>query len=668
MTTRTPTAAPSRRPEQAHAAEVLPRPALRLGLRLAWSPAGRARWRTLTMALAALAGTVLLLITIAFTQAVADQADASSFATPLGLRTAMRSVVFAIALPVVVGLVTIARLSARLRDERLEGLRLLGLTPAQLRVVAGVEVGVGVMTGWLLGAISFQALIPLLTRWDLTGQRYSAAQLQPGWSGQLLVFALVPLVVVGLAAMHRRSSKPLQAARAGSPRTVGWWRVVPLLLGVGVCLWMRSDTTIGPNPTMAVFLAGAALLATGTLLVLPVFQRVLAVVLLRLGRPSTTIAGRSLQAQPGATTRVLGVLLIALFFLTGTRAIAVAFEAVPQYLAPHYDATVESTSTVDIEGRGVAEAVAELEALPGIRAAVPLRMAGAKCSVVTYPEAMVLCDHRILVASCPDLMRAEPEITACDPTRPALLTTSTDDAGLREALEGDGSLALEADDVSREGRTELDPVAVLRPPFSEYRISERASIDHDYASAFVPLEMLDPAAVGRLPVSVLWVRADPSTNLMEYLESNGFRVTSGWSMEEYQMVRVAIQTLELISLLVLAIGLLTVGASGVDRVVEKRREIIGLQLVGVPARVLRRSHLMETGLPIVVGSALAIGLGALVGDTYLDLGGDTYRNLSVPAEFLIPLVVGAVLGGALIALLAAALAAPRIRPELIRAE
>lgn len=180
--------------------------------------------------------------------------------------------------------------------------------------------------------------------------------------------------------------------------------------------------------------------------------------------------------------------------------------------------------------------------------------------------------------------------------------------------------------------------------------------------------MLDPAAAKQIPVREIWVRADPSTNLMEYLNANGFHVNSGWGVEEYQMVRVAIQTLELISLLVLAIGLFTVGASGVDRVVEKRREIIGLQLVGVPARVLQRSHLLETGLPIIVGSGLAIGLGALVGETYLDLGGDTYRNLSVPADFLIPLVLGATPGGALIALLAAALAAPRIRPELIRAE
>lgn len=668
MTARTATAAPTKRPGQAPGAASRSGPALRLGLRLAWSPTGRARWRTTTLALAALAGTVLLLITIAFTQAVADDAAARSFAAPLGLRTTMRSVVFAIALPVVAGLVTIGRLSARLRDERLEGLRLLGLTPAQLRVVAGAEVGVAVMAGWLLGAISFQALMPLLTRWDLTGQRYTATQLQPGWSGQLLVFALVPLVVAGLAALHRRSSKPLQAARSGSPRRVGWWRVIPLLAGVAVCMWVRTDTTTGANAAAIVFLAGAALLAIGTLLVLPVFQRVLAVLLLRLGRPSTTIAGRSLQAQPGATTRVLGVLLIALFFLTGTRAIAVAFEAVPQYLAPHYDATVESSTTVDLGERDVAGAVAELEALPGIRAAVPLRMAGAKCSVMTEPENMVHCDHHILVASCADLMRAEPEIRACDPTRPALLTTTADDIHPQQALEADGSLAITQWTHGAETENEIVPVTVTRPPFGEHRLSERAALDHDYASVFVPLEMLDPAAAAQIPVVEIWVRADPSTALMEYLTSNGFHVNSGWAVEEYQMVRVAIQTLELISLLVLAIGLLTVGASGVDRVVEKRREIIGLQLVGVPARVLRRSHLLETGLPIILGSALAIGLGALVGDTYLDLGGDTYRNLSVPADFLIPLALGATLGGALIALLAASLAAPRIRPELIRAE
>jgi len=117
--------------------------------------------------------------------------------------------------------------------------------------------------------------------------------------------------------------------------------------------------------------------------------------------------------------------------------------------------------------------------------------------------------------------------------------------------------------------------------------------------------------------------------------------------------------------LVLALGLITFLFSAVDRALGRRTEVVALQLVGVPSKLLRRSQWVEALAPLGIGAALAIGLGLLAGTSFLAYGG--ILELAPLRPTLILLAI-AITGSTLVAALIAAMASPAIRAEHIRSE
>jgi len=117
--------------------------------------------------------------------------------------------------------------------------------------------------------------------------------------------------------------------------------------------------------------------------------------------------------------------------------------------------------------------------------------------------------------------------------------------------------------------------------------------------------------------------------------------------------------------LVLALGLITFLFSAVDRALGRRSEVVALQLVGAPSKLLRRSQYVEALAPLALGAALAIGLGFLAGTSFLAFGGIV--DLA-PLRPTLILVAMAVAGSTLVAALVAAMASPAIRAEHIRSE
>jgi putative ABC transport system permease protein len=98
--------------------------------------------------------------------------------------------------------------------------------------------------------------------------------------------------------------------------------------------------------------------------------------------------------------------------------------------------------------------------------------------------------------------------------------------------------------------------------------------------------------------------------------------------------------------------------------VQRRKEVVALQLVGVAPRVVRRAQLLETAVPLTIGIVLAVGLGALGGATFLTLD----ETIAMPWTQTWRLAATGVLGGLVVAGVCMLAATPRLRPEEIRAE
>lgn len=623
---------------------------VRLGLRLALAPAARAR--TLLLVLASTVATVVVLAAAAAGRF--ELAHATAFQQELPVLAA--GTVLAIALPCAVLVATVARLAAALRDRRLANLRLIGLTPAQTRVVAGTETGVAAGLGAVLGLVAWSAVRPLLVARPLAGKDWDAT-FAPITGDVVLVLLGLPALVVATALLPTRSTArdPLAISRRADRRPPGWWRLAPLAVGAGLCgtVVAQGHRTDGAETERQVvlFFVGTTLLAIGVVLVLPVLVRLLTRVLTRLPLGAATrIAVRRLEAQPAATARVIAALLVGLFLVTGARYVVAAFESTPQYRAAAYDVEHGERASTEVRTPRVAALVQALRADPAVRdvVALPALRAGRN-----GPDAVV--------ATCADLARLGADIDECRDGEAAWLTRIDDmPAWVAEnypRAATDGELTWSA---GRGGRA----VPIIRTPTDLPTVVPGPGWDSApvYADALLPPDLVGalPDRTRRTVVAI----AVPGESAVDALFRHGADNAWGADVGEYAFVATLRGTLWTLAAVVLGVGLLALVVAAGDRAIQRRKEVTGLRLVGLSGGVLRRAQALETGLPVVLGALLAIGCGALAGAAYLTLD----EQPRMPWEQTWTLAAAATLGGLLVAALTTAAATPRIRADEIRAE
>lgn len=616
-----------------------------LGVRLALTPAGRVR--SALVVLSALLATVVLLTALAagrfeLLRTLAYQEE---------LPRLVAAAVAAVALPCAVLLATIARLSAALRDRRLASLRLIGLSPAQTRGVTAAETGVAALAGAVLGRVVFELLGPLLIAHPLAGRSWDVA-FRPTVVDQAVVLLGVPALtaVASLLPTRVTGRNPLAVARRADRTPPGWWRLVPLALGATLCCVVvgqgRRPSSDATGTQVALFFAGTALLALGLVLVLPVLVRLLTRALAgRALGPAARIAVRRLEAQPAGVARIVGALLIGLFLVTGARFVLTAFESTPQYVAASYDRHVAQRIGLDVTRSQVGETMQHLRATPGVRDVVDL-------PTVRLPRRTGIT---AAVATCDDLRRIGADVSRCRDGQAAWLMRDTA-SYLHDFYPtmADGPLAW------RGGPT----VSASTPadlPFVDLGPAWRSSPSGSNIWAVLP-----PSQVRDLPAAThhnLVVIGAPGRGLIDHVSSSGVMYVAG-DDSAYEFVASMRAVVWSVAAIVLGVGLLALAIATVDRTIQRRKEVVALQLVGLGPRVLRRAQLIETGLPVTLGSALAVGLGALAGATFLTLG----DSLGMPWRQTWVLLGVAVLGCLAVTGMAMLTSAPRLRPEEIRAE
>lgn len=638
---------------------------IRLGIRLARGSAPGERFRAVATAVAHLVGVWIMLLILAAVRAEIALPSYDGDGLPLLVLT----VVATVGVPVAVLLATIARLSAAVRDRRLANLRVLGLSPSGTRVVAAVEAGAGAAVGSVLGVAIFWATLPILHKVDVVGRDWSTADFSPWlWSVVLVVVGL-PLVAVAVALVPgaRPAGTLTDAARLVPSRTPGLWRVLPLLAGLVLAAGSVTGAQIQLDyGRFLILVAGGVLTALGLILVIPVFTRLIAAVIVRVpGRPSLRIAGRRLEAQPAGVSRIVAGLLVALFVVAGSRVVLVAFETSNQYKTADAIANGDpATYDVVAPDADVTGLATQLQSVDGVIAAYP------QWQVMTGCDVDLPC-LSAFVGRCADLEAAVPDAVGC---------SDNDVAWLDEAP--DASVHLDPTISWSTGHQDpepdpAEPAITLRTPAPDQRITSKASRyavgDSMQAQVFIPLSTPGIAEVLSGIVAdtavPLAVRVDSRLLSLQDLEDAvggmvpAADVYDPWEDGSYEFVSGLRTLIWAVAALVLSIGLLGFAVATIDRAVARRAEMVSLQLLGTGRGVIRAAQWWEAAVPLVVGVVMAIAAGSAVGYGYVYMADESAGPpwASIGLLLLVSSAAAVAVAGVTVAA-----CAPRIRADQIR--
>ncbi|MFB7377632.1 FtsX-like permease family protein [Kitasatospora purpeofusca] len=480
----------------------------------------------------------------------------------------------ALLFPVVIFIGTATRLSAATREQRYAAMRLVGATPRQITLIAAAESTVAAVAGTVLGFGLFVLLRPLVADVPFTGDRFFVDDLALTLPQGLAVLVGVPVAaaVAARLALRRVTVSPLGVSRRTTPKPPSAWRVAPLLAGLAELAWFVNRRPPTTNGQTAAYLTGflvvmGGLVAAGPWLTMAGARLVAA----RTSRPATLIAVRRLADDPRAGFRSVAGLILALFVTTATVAIIGTIDTNRGVLGGDPQTRVAVEHGVMSGEPPMTDAVpervlADVRAVPGFRG---LAVAHANPDGLVHdPDAPPDWPEASLV-SCADLAQA-PVVGHCAP--------------------GAAVAAVE--------------------PFGFLSLTSQAAKEW-------PTAPITAEAVDRLPVLSLYVTTDGTTAAKERVRallSRAFpdqhaRMVQDWGSTQQQQLAGWRQLADVVLLTTLPIAGCSLAVSVVAGLSDRRRPFAMLRLTGAPLRMLRAVIGLESALPLLVVSALAIGTG-----------------------------------------------------------
>jgi hypothetical protein len=232
-------------------------------------------------------------------------------------RFAFGAGVLAVVFPMLVLISTATRLAASRREERFAALRLVGATPGDIRIVATVEAMLSAFLGAVLGTVIFLLVRPALAGAALVGTQYFESDLTPTVAGYVSMLIGVPIAaaIAALVSLRRVQISPLGVARRATPSPPKFWRLVTLVICVGVFVYGLSKTSrdgIGRPVYPGLLLTMIGLVVAGPWLVAQLarlFGRVAS-------GSSALLATRRLADNPKGAFRAVSGLMLAVFLGT----------------------------------------------------------------------------------------------------------------------------------------------------------------------------------------------------------------------------------------------------------------------------------------------------------------------------------------------------------------
>ncbi|MDF5755463.1 FtsX-like permease family protein [Spongiactinospora sp. TRM90649] len=508
---------------------------------------------------------------------------------------------------VLVGAAT--RLASARREARFAAIRLAGATARQINVIASVDAAVGALLGTVAGTAVFQLVRPALADVAITGSRFLPATVTPTGLQYAAVLAGIPVAAVcaALWSLRRVRISPLGVARKAAPPAPRAWRLLPLLIGLG--LFAGPVFASGANePNGPLIDLGLGLIMIGLVVAGP-WLTLLAARLSARFVPGAAglLAARRLTADPRTAFRSVTGLVLAVFVGTAIAGIVPAVISAQRsvgggtlgdvlrtsFARPPCQEGCGQATAGGLPPRAGADLIARLTAHPGVTV---LPIYGKASSPPPKRTSGPPPPPPPQVVACADLTRFA-VLGRCAPGLPAV------EASFRHLLSADNMLSINkrlplvrTENPAAAAPTGLPLAAVLVRTGDSTVLERVRTLLTGYGGQ---------AGVGELEAPMTFTEV---ALVREIMLDRAQRVATG---------------IVVLTILVAACGLVVAVGGGL---VERRRPFTLLRLCGTPTRTLYRVVVIESALPLVLAAALAVlaGLG-VAGPVVEQLG---LRNVS----------------------------------------
>ena len=514
----------------------------------------------------------------------------------------------AVLIPVAVLISVVTALRQKTRSERTTTLRLLGATPARVAAMSAVETAVVAAGGLAVGAILFFPTRALAAQVEVEGLSFFVDELTLEPAHVLLTTVLIVLGAPAVAAWvtYRAGLGVLGPSRELQESRPGAWRVLPLALGL-VLLCVPLLGSVPGQLTGVTLIAGFLLLSLGLLVVGPWLTWSVAALVPGTGAASVGALSR-IRNHPRAVFRSVSGLVVAVFLVT-LFSVGVTTTRDDVTDNPAFGAVSGADLQASVRpATDIGGWMDQLETVDGVNYAVPVH------------------------------------------------------------ISTDGAMYLWSEDAQQLGFSSFpDPAVQVHGGFLN-------SFD-DAPLTFTPAETIAAEEVTSIVVLLSAEPGEAVERARTALMTTGPRLSDPPVAQNEQMAAMsdspALQYAGLanIGLLIAMIISVIALAAAVMSGIHDRRRVLGLQrLMGMPARIIRRTIALEAVIPFLTVWAFAVALGAVTASALVNGLTAGARNVYLPDVSYL-LIMGAVLAVAGVAIwLATRTAASTTRVETVRFE
>ena len=489
---------------------------------------------------------------------------------------------------------TATRLAAARREERLAALRLVGATPRQVNVIASVEAVATASAGVVIGILIFLVIRPALESISFSGVHFFGYTVTPTLWGYLAMVALVPLLAAlsSLVSLRRVWITPLGVTRRTTPRRPGWWRVLPIVVGIPLFIATLVSNPRNPNDTRALiglFLIMAGLVLGGSWLTMAISS-----ILARVARgPSALLAARRLSDDPKGSFRTLAGLVLAVFAGSLVASVVPAFHAAQSTVGTAQLSNVLRVPMGIGPGSGLdpkigARLVASLDAQSGVTVVPIYTNRGA--------------DPTDTVVSC-SAIQALPALGSCPPGVAAV------HAGFNDLIGGDNPIFFNQD---LPAVTHFSRPATQSPSgldVSALLVKTNSPDTLERVRTYLTIYEATSTETG--PSHFKGAVAGPSVYQMGLMQPETFgEVAQIRNNDVKNFERVALA----IVMLILVVAGCSLAVSVAGGVLDRKRPFTMLRLAGTPLKTLTRVVLMESIVPLVGATVVAAGVAIAIAE------------------------------------------------------